>query len=105
MEVQNTDSVTIYWNPPHWDLDSIQYYKLFYHPSKDTNWILIKDSIPASLNPYTVVHRNNIVAMDSIFYFGAKYVTVDGIESGLLSTTDSAAVPSGGWFLLWIKKN
>ncbi len=103
MEVRKTDSVTIYWNAPPWDPDTVQYYELFYHPSKDTNWTLLKNNIPPSINPQAVVHRSEISATDSLFYFGVKYMSADGIESSIHASIDTNANPPGGWFMLWTK--
>lgn len=103
MEIRNTDSVTIYWNAPPWDPDTVLFYKLIYHTARDTNWTLVKDSIPPSPSPQLVVHRNEVSSADSLFYFGVKYMSGDGIESSIHASLDSTANPPGGWFMLWTK--
>ena len=104
MEVRNFDSVILYWNAPPYDPDSVKYYELFLRTLADTNWTRIKTNIPPAKNPEAIIYRDSIASKDSLFYFSVGYVTVNNITSEIHYSSDSTAVPHGGWFLLWKHK-
>ena len=100
METEASDSLTLYWGAPVAHADSVNSYELFYCTQTNSTYNLLK-SIPASVNPSVVVHRNEVSSTDSIFYFQVRSVMKSGLKSDFNTSADSDAIPAGGWFLFW----
>jgi hypothetical protein len=103
MEIEQSDSATLCWDPPAMYADSVDSYELFYRPQHDSGLTSIK-SIPASPNPSVTLHRNEVDSTDSVFYFSVRSVAKSGLKSDFNASADSDAVPTGGWFMLWKPK-
>jgi hypothetical protein len=101
--LDTNDPITLSWDATANYLDTVLFYQLFYSHPGDTNWTLLKDSIKVSDSPSVQVHRSDVDAADSIFYFGVLCVTREGVRSDLHVSTDSTA-SNGGWCLTWIRK-
>lgn len=100
MEIKESDSLTICWDSPATDADLVNYYELSYRTERNNTFVLLKN-IPASVSPSVIVHRNEVDSTDSVFYFRVRSVTKSGLNSDFHFSSDSDAVPEGGWFLLW----
>jgi hypothetical protein len=103
MEIEQSDSATLCWDPPAMYADSVDSYELFYRPQHDSGLTSLK-SIPASPNPSVTLHRNEVDPTDSVFYFSVRSVAKSGLKSDFNASADSDAVPTGGWFMLWKPK-
>lgn len=103
MEIEQSDSATLCWDPPAMYADSVDSYELFYRPQHDSGLTSLK-SIPASPNPSVTLHRNEVNSTDSVFYFSVRSVAKSGLKSDFNASADSDAVPTGGWFMLWKPK-
>ncbi len=103
MEVREEDSIELYWDNVSADSGRIVRYELLYHTEKDSTWRRIGEKSSDSTESGIVVHRKDIDVKDSIFFFGVRYETRDTLMSEICSSMDSAAIPAGGWFLLWKK--
>jgi hypothetical protein len=103
MEIEQSDSVTLCWDPPVIYADSVDSFELFYHPQHGSGLTSLK-SIPASPNPSVTLHRNEVDLTDSVFYFSVRSVAKSGLKSDFNASADSDAVPTGGWFMLWKPK-
>ena len=103
MEIEQSDSATLCWDPPAIYADSVDSYELFYRPQHDSGLTPLK-SIPASPNPSVTLHRNEVNSTDSVFYFSVRSVAKSGLKSDFNASADSDAVPTGGWFMLWKPK-
>jgi hypothetical protein len=100
-EISDADTVVIAWDPSPWNPDSVKYYELFYRPFNDSKLTLVKGNIPPSKNPEVVIRRTDISSTDSLLYFSIRYVTNGGLTSDYHLSSDSTAIPAGGWFLIW----
>jgi hypothetical protein len=104
MEIQDIDSIMICWDIPLWVSDTIKSYDLYYREFSDSIWKLLKSNIQPSGNPGVIIHHKDINSTDSLFYFGIECKSIKGITSYIHSSTDSTAIPQGGWLLIWRSK-
>lgn len=88
------DSITIYWDAVSNFFDTVQYYEVFYKTESEEEWHPVKMNAPVSDSPNVIVYRNDLESNDSIFFFGVRSVTIEGVRSDIHSCTDSTAYPS-----------
>ena len=101
IEIRMADSIFLYWDAPLDFPDSVDHYELFYRTDRDSGWTILKRNIQASKELNAVVRRNEVAALDSFFYFGVRSVAKNGVKSDFHFSSDTDAVPTGGWKLLW----
>lgn len=100
MEIEQSDSLMICWDPPKIAADSVDSYELGYRASNDSSWKIIKTLIPTGDTPHVIVHRNEIISNDSIFYFAVRSVAKGGFKSDFHASSDLTAGPTG-WYVFW----
>lgn len=94
------DSIILAWDPPVEQADSVASYELGYRTTDQTTWTILKSTIPVSDSPSIVIHRNELMATDSIFYFAARSIALNGLQSDFHASTDADADPPG-WCVRW----
>lgn len=99
-ENENSDSIILSWNLPAQKPDSVASYEVWYHTEKNFNPVFLKN-VTASSKPYVVIHRNEVASTDSVFYFLVRSVLKSGDKSEYHISSDSSAIPSGGWLVRW----
>jgi hypothetical protein len=100
LEIEERDSVTLAWDAPLANADSVTSYELSYHTEKNLTSLPLK-TITASPKPLAVIQRDELPATDSVFYFHVRSVLKSGLKSDYHNSSDTDAIPGGGWFLLW----
>lgn len=99
--VCHSDSVVLNWTPPENSNDTISYYELLYRVFSDSGWSILKTGILATSSPSVAISRSDITSRDSIFLFAVRAVTTDSIRSDLRMSSDTSALQSKGWCLVW----
>jgi hypothetical protein len=100
MEYNERDSIVLCWDTPPEEADSISSYEVFYHTKDDQQYTLLK-SFSTSANPKLVIRRIDLPIKDTIFYFHIRSVLKSGFISDFHNSSDTNALPQGGWYLLW----
>lgn len=100
MEVPDSDTVMLAWDPPLSHSDSVGSYELWYRTDHSAAFSFHMH-IPATDSPFVVLHRDSFPETDSVFFFRVRSVMKSGQKSNYHFTTDTNASPGGGWFLLW----
>jgi hypothetical protein len=95
-----TDSLSICWEPPSENPDSVASYELYYRLAKDTGWTVIKSNIVATKAPCVTVYHKDVLLVKSAIYFAVRSVGKNGTKSDLHHSTDKTASPVQ-WLVIW----
>lgn len=94
------EALSLCWDPPLNNSDSVSSYEVYYHSGKSSSWIILKQNIAAGVIPSVIINRTEIDSTDSIFYFAVRSVMKDGTKSDYHQSMDSTAIPPY-WCLKW----
>jgi hypothetical protein len=101
MEIAESDFINLFWDAPLKTTDTIDYYELFYRTERENGWTRLDTTIFPGPNLQIRIYRSKITSNDSAFFFAVRGVTKSGTKTDFLFSSDSSAVPVGGWFLFW----
>lgn len=98
----HSKSITLEWDPP-WSILASNFaglaeYRVYYRPHFSVVWSLL-GRVPAGSPPELVVPHDRIG--DGAWDFAVTTMSTTGIESGVHTSTDDSAQPTGGWYIIW----
>ncbi len=99
-----SDHIDLEWDPPpprESEVLPIVSYKIYYRIHGMPYWRLF-DIVPASQFPKRTIYHSELG--NGTFDFAVSAVLQDDRQSGIHSSLDLDADPTGGWYIIWVKK-
>lgn len=90
-------SADICWSPPAEGIDSVTGYELFFRPSTDSGWTMLRRDLSNTDTCVTIYRTELDTCSDSLFYFGVRSVKHNGLKSDFNFSSDEL------WYVLWKK--